>query len=85
MRPWHILTDDKGFESIVESDEDGEPKGDLVCHVFGDHAALLRDAPELRETLRLLVTRAQMEMRFGKLPAEWGDGVMDRARALVEG
>ena len=54
MQPWHIVIDTKGFESIVESDEDGEPKGDLVCHAFGDHAALLRGAAELHEALRLI-------------------------------
>jgi len=52
--PWHIITDDKGFETIVASDEDNAPKGDLICHAFGGHAELLRSAPELREALRLI-------------------------------
>lgn len=43
---WQIVTDAKGFESIHETDEDGRP-GDLVAHVFGDNAALVRAAPQL--------------------------------------
>lgn len=54
---WQIVTDAKGFESIHETDEDGRP-GDLVAHVFGDNAALVRAAPALARALRELLVIA---------------------------
>ena len=45
---WQIVTDEKGFESIHETDEDGLP-GDLVAHVFGDNARLIASATEMFE------------------------------------
>jgi hypothetical protein len=83
IAPWQIVTDAKGFESIVESDEDGEPKGDLVCHVFGDHGALLLEAPALLKLLDLLTTRARMDIRLGTLPPEWGSDIILRARVAM--
>lgn len=47
---WQIVTDELGYGSIHETDEDGKP-GDLVADVFGDHASLLLSAPRLRFAL----------------------------------
>jgi hypothetical protein len=54
---WQIVTDAKGFQSIHETNEDGQP-GDLVANIFGDHAALLLAAPRLRATLIQLLAIA---------------------------
>jgi hypothetical protein len=57
---WQIVTDAKGFESIHETNEDGDP-GDLVAHVFGDsdRTKLLRMAPQLLAALKRLTFAAR--------------------------
>lgn len=47
---WQIVTDDLGYQSIHETDEDGNP-GDLIAEVNGDHIMLLVNAAELRSAL----------------------------------
>lgn len=41
------------------------------------------DSEAVRETLKLLVTRIQLDMRCGTLPPEWGGGVFERARDIA--
>ncbi|MHA0335798.1 hypothetical protein [Sphingomonas aquatilis] len=54
---WQIVTDELGYGSIHETDEDGKP-GDLVADVFGDHANLLVSAPRLLKALTALLSIA---------------------------
>ena len=54
---WQIVTDELGYDSIHETDEDGKP-GDLVADVFGDHANLLVSAPRLLKALTALLSVA---------------------------
>lgn len=47
---WQIVTDGLGYQSIHETDEDGNP-GDIVAEVNSDHIMLLANAAELRSAL----------------------------------
>jgi hypothetical protein len=53
---WQIVTDDLGYDSIHETNENGGP-GDLVCDVFGDskRSDLIAAAPDLYAALSDLI------------------------------
>ncbi len=73
---WQIVTDDLGYQSIHETDEDGRP-GDLVAHVFGDHADLVASAPRRRSALVALLSVA------GTPITDRQQAIFDEARAAL--
>ncbi len=51
---WQIVTNEKGFQSLHETNEDGAP-GDLIAHLFReDYAEALLALPEMMATLKLI-------------------------------
>lgn len=75
---WQVVTDAKGFEAIHETNEDGGP-GDLVAHVFSDHASLISAAPDLFLAIQKLVeavawqhANREVEEALAAIQKAWG-------------
>lgn len=70
---------------IIQSDPNNRVMGETVEAI----AELFRPASpseveRLREVLGLLLTRVRLDIRCGTLPPEWGGGIVQRAKEIVE-